>query len=73
MKIAMEDFVQNWQKKLVFDWVKIVKKFFEKIGLKKLFDILFLTWCDVLKLLGFPFEINVKTPNIEGVTTTAAA
>ena len=73
MKLAMEDFFQHWQKKLVFDWVKIVKKFFEKIGLKKLFDILFLTWCDVLKLLGFPFEINVKTPNIEGVTTTAAA
>lgn len=73
MKLAMEDFIQHWQKKLVFDWVKIVKKFFEKIGLKKLFDILFLTWCDVLKLLGFPFEIKVKTPNIEGVTTTAAA
>lgn len=73
MKLAMEDFVQNWQKKLVFDWVKIVKKFFDKIGLKKLFEILALTWCDVLKLLGFPFEINVKTPNIKDVTTPAAA
>ena len=73
MKLAMEDFFQNWQKKLVFDWVKIVKKFLDKIGLKKLFEVLALTWCDVLELLGFPFEINVKTPNIEGVTTPAAA
>ena len=22
MKLAMEDFVQNWQKKLLMDWVK---------------------------------------------------
>ena len=69
MKLAMEDFVQNWQKKLLMDWVNKVKKFFDKIGLKKLFDFLTLTFCDVLKLLGFPFEINVKTPNITGVTT----
>ena len=79
MKLAMEDFFQNWQKKLVFDWVKIVKKFLDKIGLTALFDILALTWCDVLKLLGFPFDIKgsdgqpIKTPSIEGVTTTAAA
>ena len=69
MKLAMEDFVQNWQKKLLMDWVKKVKKFFDKIGLKKLFSFLSLTFCDVLKILGFPFDINVKTPNITGVTT----
>lgn len=73
MKLALEDFVQNWQKKLLFEWVNIVKKFFDKIGLGKIFDFLTLTFCDVLKLLGFPFEINVKTPEIEGVTTTAVA
>ena len=73
MKLALEDFVQNWQKKLLFEWVNIVKKFFDKIGLGKIFDFLTLTFCDVLKILGFPFSINVKTPNIEGVTTTAAA
>ena len=69
MKLAMEDFVQNWQKKLLMDWVNKVKKFFDKIGFGKLFSFLTLTFCDVLKLLGFPFEINVKTPNITGVTT----
>jgi hypothetical protein len=73
MKLAFEDFIQNWQKKLLFDWVNIVKKFFDKIGLGKIFDFLTLTFCDVLKILGFPFSINVKTPQIEGVTTTAAA
>ena len=26
-KLALEDFKQNWQKKLLFEWVKIVKKF----------------------------------------------
>ena len=69
MKLAMEDFVQNWQKKLLMDWVKKVKKFLDKIGLGKLFSFLSLTFCDVLKILGFPFDINVKTPNITGVTT----
>lgn len=73
MKLAFEDFIQNWQKKLLFDWVNKVKKFFDKIGLGKIFDFLTLTFCDVLKILGFPFSINVKTPQIEGVTTTAAA
>ena len=69
MKLAMEDFVQNWQKKLLMDWAKKVKKFLDKIGLGKLFSFLSLTFCDVLKILGFPFDINVKTPNITGVTT----
>ncbi len=72
-KLALEDFVANWQQKLLFEWVNKVKKFFDKIGLGKIFDFLTLTFCDVLKLLGFPFKIDVKTPEIEGVTTTAAA
>ena len=65
MKLAFEDFIQNWQKKLLFDWVNIVKKFFDKIGLGKIFDFLTLTFCDVLKILGFPFSINVKTPQMK--------
>ena len=72
-KLALEDFVANWQQKLLFEWVNTVKKFFDKIGLGKIFDFLTLTFCDVLKLLGFPFKIDVKTPEIEGVTTPAAA
>lgn len=72
-KLALEDFVANWQQKLLFEWVNTVKKFLDKIGLGKIFDFLTLTFCDVLKLLGFPFKIDVKTPEIEGVTTPAAA
>lgn len=63
IKIAFQDFCQNWQKKLLFDWVKIVKKFFSAIGLGKIFDFLVITFCDFLKLIGFPPSI----PTIVGV------
>lgn len=57
IKIAFEDFKQNWQKKLLFEWVTIVKKFFSAIGLGKIFDFMFFTLCDLLKLIGFPPSI----------------
>ena len=60
IKIAFEDFKQNWQKKLLFEWVDIVKKFFDAIGLGKIFSFITLTFCDILKLIGFPFAINVS-------------
>ena len=52
---------------MLFAWVKIVKKFFNAIGLGALFKPLFLTFCDILKLLGMKFDINIKMPDIEGV------
>ena len=54
LKLALKDFVANWQKKLMFDWVVIVKKFFEAIGLGAIFKPLFFTLCDLLGLIGFP-------------------
>ena len=63
IKIAFQDFCQNWQKKLLFDWVKIVKKFFSAIGLGKIFEFLTFTFCDFLKLIGFPPAI----PTIVGI------
>ena len=57
LKLALKDFVANWQKKLMFDWVVIVKKFFEAIGLGAIFKPLFFTLCDLLKLIGFPPSI----------------
>tara|TARA_B100000900_G_scaffold179959_2_gene152591 strand:- start:5981 stop:7444 length:1464 start_codon:yes stop_codon:yes gene_type:complete len=60
IKIAFEDFKQNWQKKLLFEWVDIVKKFFDAIGLGKIFSFITLTFCDILGLIGFPFAINVS-------------
>ena len=54
---AFRDLAINWKKKLIFDWVKIVKKFFDAIGLGKLFDFITITFCDILKLVGFPFQV----------------
>lgn len=65
--LELKDFKANWHKKLLFSWVKIVKKFFNAIGLGKIFKPLFLTFCDILKLLGMKFDINIKMPDIEGV------
>ena len=65
--LELKDFKANWHKKILFSWVKIVKKFFNAIGLGKIFKPLFLTFCDILKLLGMKFDINVKMPDIEGV------
>ena len=59
-KIALEDFKQNWQKKLLFEWVDIVKKFFDAIGLGKIFSFITLTFCDILGLIGFPFSISLS-------------
>ena len=63
-KLALEDFKQNWQKKLLFDWVKIVKKFFDAIGLGKIFDFVLFTFCDLLNLIGFPFAINISNASL---------
>ena len=67
IKIALEDFVHKLTQKLVFDWVKIVKKFFDAIGLSSIFKFLFFTFCDLLKLIGMPFSINIALPTIAGV------
>ena len=69
MLLALEDFKLNWHKKILFDWVKIVKKFFSAIGLGAIFEFMFLTWCDFLKLIGMTFSINLKIPAIAGVVT----
>ena len=66
MKLAFKDFLQNWKKKLMFDWVKIVKKFFSAIGLGFIFEWVFFTFCDFLKLIGFPPKLPV-IPAIAGV------
>lgn len=67
IKIALEDFVYKLTQKLLFDWVKIVKKFFDAIGLSAIFKFLFFTFCDLLKLIGMPFKIDFALPTIAGV------
>ena len=56
------DFKVNWKKKLLLEWVETVKKFLDAIGLGAILDLLTLTFCDLLKLIGFPFQIDIKVP-----------
>lgn len=60
MRQAKEWFAQ-WQKELLNQWIRKIKKFLDKIGLGKLFDLLDLNFCDVLKLIGIPttFALSV--------------
>jgi len=65
--VAARDFAINWQKKLMFDWVKIVKSFLDAIGLGAIFDFVFLTFCDVLKLIGFPFDVPINLDKLKSM------
>ena len=67
ISLALEEFLANFEKKLVFDWVKIVKKFLDAIGLGKIFEFVFFTFCDLLKLIGMPFNLNINIPTVAGV------
>ena len=62
----------NWHKKIFFAWVKIIKKFLSAIGLSALFKPLFLTFCDILKLIGMPFGIAITLPAIGGVINSSS-
>ena len=61
------DFKENWQQKLLFAWVKLIKKFLQAIGLGKLIDMLLLTMCDFLNLIGNPFAAMITIPNLDGI------
>ena len=67
--MTLKDFKANWHKKIMFEWVKIIKKFISAIGLGEIFDFMFLTWCDFLKLIGMPMGVNISLPAIAGVIT----
>jgi len=56
------DWAQNWQKNLLLEWVGLVKKFLDAIGLGKILDLIFLTFCDVLELIGIPLEFKIEPP-----------
>lgn len=73
LSLELEDFKLNWHKKILFEWVKIVKKFFSAIGLGALFKPLFLTFCDILKMLGMPFSIALTLPAIDGVFSSSSS
>jgi len=63
-KLALQDFKVNWASKLFWAWVKVIKKFLDKIGLGKLFKFLNLTFCDFLKQVGLPLGISLNLPDL---------
>ena len=67
--VAARDFSINWQKKLLFSWVKIIKAFLDAIGLGAIFELVGLSLCDFLKMLGFPFKIDIKLPSVSKLAT----
>ena len=59
---AARDFSANWEKELLNVWIKKIKSFLDSIGLGKLLDLLTLTLCDVLPLIGIPTSFDVELP-----------
>lgn len=59
---AARDFAANWQKELLNIWIRMIKKFLDAIGLGKLMDLLTLTLCDFLPLIGIPTSFDVEIP-----------
>lgn len=64
---AARDWFENAKKGLLFDWVKIVKKFFDAIGLGAIFDFIDLTFCDVLGMIGVPTSFDVVLPELPSI------
>ena len=65
--IAARDFSINWQKKLLFDWVKIVKAFFDAIGLGAIFELINLTFHDMLLLVGMNFTVPINLDKLKSM------
>lgn len=61
---AARDWTTITMKELLNIWIKKIKKFLDAIGLGKLLDLLTLTFCDVLELLGVPTSFDVTLPEL---------
>ena len=59
---SARDFAANWEKELLNMWIKKIKSFLDAIGLGKLLDLLTLTLCDVLPMIGIPTSFDVELP-----------
>lgn len=62
---AARDWFQNVEKELLNIWIKKIKKFLDAIGLGKLLDLLTLTFCDVLGMIGIPTSFDIVLPEIK--------
>lgn len=65
---AAKDWKTIVMKELLFIWVKAIKKFLDAIGLGKLLELLTLTFCDVLELLGIPLSFDIALPELPDPT-----
>ena len=65
---AARDWFAQYRKELINQWIEKVTAFFEAIGLTALVDLLTLTFCDVIKLLGVPMTIDLALPQREEST-----
>jgi hypothetical protein len=55
-------------KELFNMWLRKIKKFLDAIGLGKLLDLLDLTLCDVIQLIGLPISFSLALPDmIDGI------
>jgi hypothetical protein len=61
---AARDWFAQWQKELIFMWIKKIKSFLDAIGLGAILDFLVLTFCDVLELIGIPTSFELTLPEL---------
>jgi len=59
---GLRDFGENIPKFLIQEWLNIVKKFLDAIGLGKILDWVMFDFCDFLSLIGLPKSIDLTNP-----------
>jgi len=61
---AARDWFAQWQKELILMWINKIKSFLDAIGLGAILDLLTITFCDFLKLIGVPMSIDLTLPEL---------
>ena len=65
---AAKDFAVKWPLYLLEEWMKLVKEFFNRIGLGALLEYIPFTFCSFLQLIGFPTSFAGLIPATLPVT-----
>jgi hypothetical protein len=63
------EFAEEWQTYLIKKWMEKVTAFFDAIGLSSLTEFITFTFCDFLKIVGFPSTIDLP-PSIQTAVAT---
>jgi hypothetical protein len=68
------NFIEEFPKYLIMEWLEKVKKFLDAIGLGAILDWVTFDFCDFMKLIGMPSTITLDGDFIlNGLVTTGAA